>query len=292
MAQQKPSETLSSASVLQDVSVPNRPNQTLQIIAPADVINSYQAFVGARNVLAIKDFKSPDLWRDPVELVLFHQALDLGGYDKPIELVAGNNYKRILRDLTQARIGFSGVSVWRADISDSHAVLISEPLLRRGEYRVGLYAAADNKQAMAVKTADDLRQLSAVSTPHWSADWTELQRMPWKELHEGPSMKSMMRMVGAKRSDVLLMAFRTSKDFSITDTQYGYRLMPIPNVVVVLHDSRHWVASSEVVGIKEPFQALQRGLAILRQRGLVKRAYQQVGVLDVRVKNWSVLNTE
>lgn len=275
-------------------SVPVSAAEPLRVVAPADVISSYHSFVKDRAIEDVRDFDHDDLWRDVVELVIFHQALKRGGYEGSVTLLPSNSHKRILRELLQGNVDISGVSIWLEDVRASQGLLLmTQPLIRKGEYRVGLYTSDLNRRALSVTQREDLRDLSVVSTPQWSGDWTALQAMPWGEIHQGPNINSMMRMVGAGRVDVVLMAFRSDSDFAIDNTRHDYRLIPIPNVAVQLSDSRHWVASANTkANVLEPLAALERGLAEMREQGSIERAYQMVGVLDERVQDWQLLNTE
>lgn len=267
--------------------------QPLFVAAPRDAIVEFQRLTLDKDVLQIKDLSGANLWRDVAELVLFHQALRLGGFHGDVHLVESSNYRRMIRRLSEGRMSMIGTTIWRENATESdQPLLLSEPLIRANEYRVGLYTSKNNTRALAVRNREDLSQLTAVTSHHWSADWSAMRSLPFRYLHDSPHLTSMLKMVWAERVDVLLVAFSTAPDFALrlSPQDPEQLLIPIPGVTVMLHDSRHWVSSQAEPLSREAFHALGVGLAKLREQGRVAKAFEEVGVLDPRVQNWTVLN--
>lgn len=272
-----------------------RPELSLLVAAPKDAIAAYQGFTLGKDVLQINDLSGANLWRDVAELLLFHQALLLGGFTGDITLVESSNYRRMLRRLSEGHTSMIGTTVWRENvIENDQPLLLSKPVIRADEYRVGLYTSKNNTRALSVRSRGDLSKLSAVTSHHWSADWHAMRQLPFRFLHDSPHLTSMLKMVWAERVDVLMVAFSSAPDFELRLSPQNPEqvLIPIPGITIVLRDSRHWVASQAEPLSRQAFHALTQGLIKLRQQGRVVKAFQQAGVLDPRVQNWTVLNPQ
>jgi hypothetical protein len=97
-------------------------------------------------------------------------------------------------------------------------------------------------------------------------------------------------MLDANIVDLMLVNFSVSNNLNMTfkDKQY----QPINNLKVVLPDSRHFVVSKRHPRGKEVFEALQKGLTIMRKLGKIRKLYEQAGVINSKVKNWDIINKQ
>ncbi|WP_246058183.1 hypothetical protein [Litorilituus lipolyticus] len=98
----------------------------------------------------------------------------------------------------------------------------------------------------------------------------------------------MAKIVSKGWVDVMLAPFTSNYPFNYQGQ--GYFIKAIDGAKVALNDSRHFVISKKHPNSKETFIALQKGLAILRQRGEITRAYQQSGFLNKQVQHWNIIN--
>jgi hypothetical protein len=99
---------------------------------------------------------------------------------------------------------------------------------------------------------------------------------------------SMAKLVSLGWIDAMLAPFTQNYPFSYQGTNYN--IVAIEGVKVALDDSRHFVVSKKHPYGKETYIALQKGLKILREQGVIKRAFQQSGFFNEHVKDWTTLN--
>jgi len=239
-----------------------------------DVYEDYLQFVAGRDVLNIHNFSGKSIRRDVVDMVIAQQALRLGGFNFRFSYAAGKVNFRNTRLLQTGKLLISFDSYWLADakaISDD--VYISDAVIRNGEYVAGIYTSPKNSAVLTIHTREDLKPFTAVSTPKWRTDWATLQALPLKKLIREDEWLSMARMVDLGWIDFLLMPFNSTRDQSFVMDKIT--LIPVKNVAIVLKDSRHFVISKTHHQGNAAFVAINKGLAILRARGAIKKAYQQ-----------------
>lgn len=68
--------------------------------------------------------------------------------------------------------------------------------------------------------------------------------------------------------------------------------MPVQGLKVKLAGSRGWAVSLTHPAGVEAYAAIEKGLAVLRDEGVIVRAYRGSGVINERVADWKVLNPE
>ena len=265
-------------------------NNELTIIIEKDVLDDYKKFIENKNPLKLTDFKDKYSRRSTIELVLLQQALEKGGYKKPsLKFILTPSYTRKIVQL-KSGLGFSsGTSMWIYDLEKSKDFLyISDPLIKNGEYEAGFYTIETNKKALNVKSLEDIQKLTAISNKYWIPDWKTLENLKLKKLINTTKWKFIVRMVSIKRGDFLLASFQNTEDLSFFSE--GTKLVPIQGLKVGLQGSRHFAISKNYPKSKELFKALNKGMKILRKEGIIKKAYEQSGFFNEKVKNWKKLN--
>jgi len=115
-----------------------------------------------------------------------------------------------------------------------------------------------------------------------------LENLKLKKLINTTKWKFIVRMVSIKRGDFLLASFQNTEDLSFFSE--GIKLVPIQGLKVGLQGSRHFAISKNYPKSKELFKALNKGMKILRKEGIIKKAYEQSGFFNEKVKNWKKLN--
>ncbi len=241
-----------------------------------DVYKDYQAFVGDRNVLAIKDFSGKTIRRDVVDMIIAQQALKLGGFQHPFRYASGKVNFRNTKMLRDGYLLISFDSYWYNDAKNlTEYLYISDEVIRKGEYIAGIYTSPMNTKVLKIKSLNDLKTLTAVSTPKWQTDWQTLQSLPLKELILEHEWLSMARMVNMQWIDFLLMPFHSSPDQSFTMNKIN--LVPVKGVGIELYDSRHFVISKNHPKGAEAIKAMNIGLKKLRKAKAIHKAYTQSG---------------
>ncbi len=267
--------------------------EPITILTQQDVYNDYQRFVGKRNPLTLTHFAGEGSRRDVVELVLVQQALAQGGLTRPVKLVKVDNnsdsYTRYLKEILSGNATMGGNSAWQVDLkSIDDKVYISSPLIRSGEFEAGLYTSPDNKKALAARSLEDVRGLTAVVADSWKPDVATLENLKLKQLLQTQSWDSMVGMVEKGRADMLLAPFQPTADMSLKLGEYT--LVPIPDVKVGLAGSRHLFVSRNAPHGAETYDALEKGLAKLRAKGIIEQAYRESGFFNSRTQDWKKIN--
>lgn len=262
---------------------------TITAAVDEDIIADYQLFIGDRDPIDIEHFGGPGARRDVIEIVLLQQALHLGGFNGKVVLRPENSYLRILKLLTDGQIAISGALMWRDDIKPySEFLFKSRALVHEGEFIVGLYTRQDNNRALNATTRDKVSHLSAASNDHWKPDIQALKSLGINRIYYSTYWVQIVRMVVAGRADVTLAPFQSNPGMKVQVE--NLELVPIPGIKVALPGSRHWPISKKHPQSQEIFSALEKGIALLEQKNIIQRAYEECGFFHEGVKNWKLLN--
>ena len=261
------------------------PPVTAAIAVPnAEIYNSWMADVkGCQNV---RSFKRDKVTRPVVEAILTCQALKLGGYDGEFKLNEAPNYARALLMAAEGEVSMPAESLGNEDF-DEKKFYYTKPLLLDGDIRVGLYVMADKLKTYNVKTVEDLRKLKGTTSRNWIKDWTVLKTMG-VPIVEASTWPSMLKMVAADRAQFTMMQFNPSPDF-VAELE-GFKFAPLPGVKVTLHGERSMAVSKAAPNALEVFNALNKGIELLRAKGTIARAWRESGYIDKRTDSWVSLN--
>ncbi|MBE9610111.1 hypothetical protein [Chitinilyticum piscinae] len=258
----------------------------IEVAVPNDVLRDYLRLVPAgRDIDAIRDYSGEGARRDTVELILFQQALRLGGVSDEIRFVPVDSYQRNLVEVEQARLLATATSVWASDVKTSPARL-SEPLIREGEYVVGFYTLAGNSKVENA-TIDELRQLTAITNKAWKTDVATLESLGISRIISATTFPLIARMLNGGRADFTMISFKPTPDMAFEVE--GIRLVPVQGIKVAMPGSRHFLVAPGAEGDRV-LLALNKGLNQLRREGRIRRAYSDGGFFNRRVENWRLLN--
>jgi hypothetical protein len=267
---------------------PSSRAEAILIYIRDDVYEDYLKFVDNRNVLTINNFSGKNVRRDVVDMIIAQQALKLGGFEHTFKYAAGKVNFRNTKLLELGRLLISFDSYWLTDAKAlTDKVYISAPVIRTGEYIAGIYTSPENKAVLAIRELNDLKKLTAVSTPKWRTDWSTLQSLSLKKLVEEHEWLSQARMVNLGWIDFLLMPFNSTPDKSFMMEKI--HLVPVKNVAIQLNDSRHFVISAKHLYGKRALKAINLGLSILRKDKRIIRAYTQAGFF-INTEKIKILN--
>ncbi|WP_019613420.1 ABC transporter substrate-binding protein [Psychromonas ossibalaenae] len=256
----------------------------LIIVIPKDVKRDYDFFMQGRDPLQISDYYGPGSRRDVVEVVLIQQALALGGVNASIRFIVASSHARIIKLVHSGKAVMAGNSIWQNLLNDSDLLYVSEPVIENGQFEAGLYTISENRNALNAKSLADVRQLTVVSSKAWSVDWQTLNAMKIHSLINTVKWSSMVKMVAKGRADFLLAPFQPSDDLSFTPQ--GIRLVPVPGIKVGLQGSRHFAVSKRNSQGKELINVLNKGIKILKEKGLLEQAYRDSGFFNNQVQQW------
>lgn len=222
------------------------------------------------------------------ELLLFCEAVALGGLDVDIELKPFPAYTRLLRQLDSPSLAALGFGVWRRDLDEKH-FYVSSPIIASGKFVKGVYVLPSNKQALGARSRDEVKQLIALTNPSWRVDEEAINCIGSKTKNARTYL-NMFPMIAAKRADYLLTTFPAGQNLSITF--YDVTLKPIAGVKVVLKDSLHFAINKNYDGGKKVYAALEAGLKVLNDNGTLKQIYERLGLSNPLVDTWKNIGCE
>ncbi|RXE95032.1 hypothetical protein [Pseudoalteromonas phenolica] len=253
----------------------------------------YYRFLNGRSPYEIKDFHASTKGShiEIIEMILLQQALKLGGIDRPVifnpkpsinileysDLIAGDS-------LILAR------SVWHEDILNYRGSLfVSEPIVKFGEYEAGLYVAKRNVHLHNLAKTQ-LEKLTVVANPRWKVDWRALHNTDLNIVSFIGPWETMLEMVETSVVDAMLINFSVSSTLELNFENRLY--VPVNDLKVFLPDSRHFVVSKRHPEGRAVFEALNKGLEMLRNNGTIEKALKQSGFINEKVKDWQTINIQ
>lgn len=272
---------------------PDSPSSIVILVGPT-VLSSLPTFLyPGESPDTFDDFSRAGNYRDLTDYLLLRRALALGGNKLPVvnEPWFDVSYDRLVLRLRSGHAAIFSNGIWREDFFVNDLQLkVSSPLLRYGEVEAGLYMSPQNAKLHSTKTLEDVRKLTAVSNKQWRPDWNALEQLDLAGLYNNVYWESMVRMVRSQRVDFMLSGFSSNSDLSYQ--AMGVTLLPVEGIKVKLAGSRGWVISLTNAQGPEAYKAIERGLVILREQGVIARAYRAAGVINDSVADWRVLNPE
>ncbi len=260
------------------------------VLIPSDVHADYLKFIGGRDPKQIDFYGGEFSRRDVIEVVLIQQALSKGGDQSEFDFSLVDSYARQLIEIKEGRAVFPLTSVWESDATRlSDHMYTTDLLIRPEEFVAGFYVKPNNARALQANRLSDLALLTAVSNPKWKRDWDLLESfIPTEQLYKSVLWSSMVKMVEFGRVDFLLAPFQSTLDLSLS--YEDIHLVPIPGIKISLGEGRRVVFSKLHPKGQELYEAFQRGFAMMKKNGLIKRAYNQSGFFNERAKGWSMLS--
>ncbi|GGY82017.1 hypothetical protein GCM10011613_28400 [Cellvibrio zantedeschiae] len=263
-------------------------DEAVLVAVNEDIPADYKRFLHGRDPVDVQAFNTDGARRDIVEITLLMQALRLGGFTKPVELRVEPSYLRLLRGVADGRFVSSGALMWKSDIDMLKPALhVSRPLVKEGEFVVGVYTTQKKLQRVTNYAPYNLNQLNIVTNSQWKSDVQTLKDLGFNRITYSPNWVNIARMIEAGRADITLAPFQTTPQMTIAVDDVT--LYPIKGVKVAISGSRHWPISRKHPYGEEFFQALERGLALLESKGTIARAYRECGFFHPDVGPWTLL---
>ncbi len=228
--------------------------------------------------------------RIDAELLILCNALREGGPPVRLQLVSQPNYTRGLAEAMAGRLDLPSQTIWSSEL-DAHAdtLLRSLPVIRAGEWEVGLYTTANRTDVLAVSSLEQLRALTGVAPRSWAEDWRALSAMGLKELIDVQNNDGIFPMIQAGRADFTLYTFSTEGDLGSQPTYSPSRILPIRGFKVALPVTRHFAVARAAPDAQGLVRQLDVGLSRLRDRGAIRRVFERSGVFEPRVADWQLV---
>jgi hypothetical protein len=224
------------------------------------------------------------------ELLILCNALREGGWGRPIALVYAHSYNRSLAETIAGRIDMPTQTVWDEELAEHAGALIAtDPVVRRGEWVVGLFTTENRADVLATETPEQVRRLVGATPRGWTQDWRALSALGLKGLVDVQENGLIAPLIAEGRADFTLRLFGRSADLGHLDRRLGLRMLPIPGLKLPLDASRSFAVSRAHPEAARLAAAIDAGLARLRERGLVQAVLRDVGLLDPRVADWTAI---
>jgi ABC-type amino acid transport substrate-binding protein len=254
--------------------------------------SKFKKFTEGRDYRDINDFASPLVDSTGIlDTMLIIKSLIAGGINPKIEIIESPNSARS-RELVKSGIALvSGNAEW--DIYKNEyekSCYFTDVVIPNGVFEKGFYTTKEKSATLQIHSVKDLRNYSATCNMNWVIDWATLKKVHVKALYDAPSITAMFTMVAAGRADFTLQNFSSNSDLSIEDS--GVRLYPVRGVKLTLNGTRLFMVNKNAPDGKKVFDALNKGLSILKQNGFIMRALREAGIYNMSVKDWKLLQVE
>ena len=258
---------------------------SLTIVINEDVYRDYLCILNNQNVLTVKYYGGQCSRREVIEIILIQQMLALGGFEYEFILDPVYYNMRERKLLEKGLLLISVDSVWHSEaLSMEEHVFISPPLIRKKEYQAGFYASSNNSKVLSVNSIDQLKRLSIGSNKHWTVDWSNLTKAAFERIIHEDEWMSQASLVNKHLIDVMLIPFSNNEDLSYKIK--NIELKPIPNLKFPFDESRHVIISKKHPLGDETYQALIKGMKIMRAEGRITKAFKDSGLFNPAVTHW------
>lgn len=211
--------------------------------------------------------------RGSVDLILLCEALTLGGLDVHVELITTSGYRRALMKTQAGTTDVCAESVWEED-SDFEHTLLSGPVIKRGDFKKGIFTIPGHPLQQTSAAKIDLRDYTGITLRNWHLDWELIQRLTTKVMNAGPQY-TLYRMMAAGRADFTIMELSSSNLEGFTYD--GITIVPVEGVYVVFDTSRHFLISAKSPHARTLLTAIDKGLAKLHAADKVMPSYEAAG---------------
>lgn len=263
--------------------------QQASIAVLPDIHRDYTRFLAERDVREVTYYGGDYARRDVIELVLMLQALALGEFEHPIVFADEENYFRSIRNVIDGKTLSIGGTIWYQDlIGQQEQLHISAPIVKEGQFVVGLYTSPNNQRALKSKTLTQLNQLKVATSRQWKPDLDTLQQLGFDKIMYTPNWINIARMINAGRVDFTLspVANNPGKEILVDNI----KLVPIEGIKIAISGSRHWPVSKKHPLAAEFYRALSLGVEQLQRTGTIERAYRECGFFHPELESWVLLN--
>ncbi|MDU0354066.1 hypothetical protein RS130_09065 [Paraglaciecola aquimarina] len=185
---------------------------------------------------------------------------------------------------TTKKAYLQGESVWK-DQANEALFYLSPAILRKGEFSKGIYTLRDHPMLTSVKSELDLAQYRGITVPTWDQDWYIIRHLT-KNLVTAKSQFEIHDKINKGQADFTLSEFNGE----LSHIFGKVHLSPIPNIKVLIKQTRHFVVRKDMPYSLDIFEALTLGLAKMRRAKMIVNMYQKGGIINPITKHWRAIN--
>ena len=278
---------------------------TVKVAASKEMIAEYQKMLALKNNQAIaltpKELKGKTI--AAITLVILKQALHYGGLLANFDYVLSPNQERS-HALVHSGDALLAMLAIKND-STTEYTLKSSPLGSLPVIYRGVFGLKSNHALMKVQTLEELKKFSAVTDASWDTSIALLQEIAPTKLYLAPSRNSIFKMIAYRNYDFTVLNFRRksengyylyNKDRTPKDKfdANNILLVPVPDMrLQIIHDSSvHFILAKKRPESQKIYQALEKGLAIMRQQGLLKKYFDNSELVRPDLAHLKILNSK
>ncbi|EQC45980.1 hypothetical protein [Bacteriovorax sp. Seq25_V] len=258
----------------------------IKLAVTNSILSSYNKILEGKSWSELKTYTHPSMNRGVVEILLLHKAFEVSGLNIKFDFVIVPNHTRSIKYSKQINILMPTETVWLSSVEEED-FYISTPIISDGEYEKGVYVLKEKLSLYKIENLSDLKKLTAISSLDWTVDWRTLQLMDVNK-QSTSHFESMMYMLKHGRADFLLLEFTSNDDLS--REEYGVAIAPVSNIKIGLKGSRHFIVNKKHKESEFIYNALERGLKVLRDKGEIAKALRESGFQNKKTTNWIKIN--
>jgi len=270
---------------------PAAPQTTIKIAVTQRLADFYQSALKKeqKQVINFTEQNLIDTTKGFVSLVILQQALHKGGLSSNVEFIISPNLNR-----SQLLVQSGDALLTLTTIQENYTLpntFKSSPLIHSKDMVRGIYGLKSNHALMKVKALDELKKFTATTNSAWREDLTSLQAIEPAKLDVVSSLKSVFTRIAYRNIDFTLLDLpKGTPEFQRHHEEII--LVPVPGLFINTRNKRHFLISEKHPDSQITYQALEKGLKIMREQGLIKKYYRQVKQFPSDIPDWKILNTD
>ncbi len=270
------------------VSAPAAAGEKIKVAVIEKLAQRYKLLLSENegDVTNISEVTGENSTRGLVQLVIIKQALYKGGLDVDFDFILTPNSTRSNALL---RSGDAVISPHLGLIqSQPKETFLSSVVIESRTLTKGVYGLASNKALMEIKSIADLKPLTGVLQTSWSSDIKTLKKHDITQIDLVNKYHNIFTRIAHRGLDYTLLELSYNKELIRYSNKI--QLHPVPNIVIKLEGTRHFFISKKHADGKRVFQALEKGLQIMKEEGTIQKYFKKIKVIRDDLEHFKVLN--
>ena len=241
---------------------------------------------GYSNVLPVKNCpelssdRLKDIQRITMDIMVICNAVKKAGFAEQIKLIPYPNVTRGIQQSISGQFDMIAQSLFKADHEGIDSLLISKPVIRSGEFQVGVFTTRNRPEILKARTINDFRQLKGVTVRSWKTDHKAIIGMGVTKIALLPSRDLLAKFIQNGRADFTLSYLKEP-----IVTRIGGELIRIPNVKVSFAESRSFIIPSRN---RRLLSIINEYIDTLRsqEQDALRKAYIHAGFITEEYDHW------
>lgn len=241
---------------------------------------------GYSNILNVE--QCPDLTserlkgiqRITMDIMVICNAVKQAGYAAKLKLIPYPNVTRGLQQSINGQTHMVAQTLFKTDHLKETQILISKPVIRNGEFQVGIFTTRNRPKILKAKSAEDFRKLKGVTVRSWKTDHKTMVSMGIEKIALLPTRDLIAKFIRNHRADFTLSYLKEP-----VVTRIGGELIRIPNVKVSFQETRSFIIPKDNTAL---FDIINNYISQLRaqQPDALREAYIHAGFITEEYEHW------